>query len=1381
MTGLRTPVAARVRTAVTVVDTVTDERVEVLLELQPDDRVSALEAALVELLHPRGSGLWLGAEGLEPSTRLRDVGLRAGSVLGVGGPLDLHRPTGGLEVQVVSGPGAGDVHVLAEGDTVLGRDALRGLSGPPVLLSCAPAGVVARELRPGARPVALGPGTLLTVGDSLLSVRPAAGRSGLSAFGAIEVTRPPRLRTQAAVSTVEVPAEPTAPEPRRLAVLPLLLPVVLGVVMAVLSSPLFLLFTLMSPLMALSTWWTDRKHGRRSGAKAAAAHLEAMAALDATVTALTRNETAARRDACPDPAAVLQLAVGPGPRLWERRRRDDDSLLLRVGTGALPSTTVRFSTSAVTSPPPAPELTDVPVSVSLRSVGVLGVAGEVEQARAVARWLVGQAAALHSPKDLSVWLLVDPSRPASEPDWGWLRWLPHTAPGADQDCFALVGTSIDGVTARVAELTALVSARTAAARDVRSQLATRAEPDLLVVLDGARALRALPGMPVVLRDGPAVGVHVVCLEDRPLLLPEECQAVVADGALQVAGSEPVAVRLDLVSAAWADELARGMAPLRDAVVDDGEVQIPSSARLLEVLQLDPPTAAGVRARWGRTTAAVVGVDADGPFVLDLRKDGPHVLVAGTTGAGKSELLQTLVASLAVANRPDAMTFVLVDYKGGAAFKDCARLPHTVGMVTDLDGHLVERALASLTAELKTRELVLQQAGAKDIEDFWSGGGSLPRLVIVIDEFASLVEELPDFVRGLVGIAQRGRSLGVHLVLATQRPSGVVSPEIRANTNLRVALRVTDSAESLDVLDAPDAAAISKSTPGRAYARTGHASLSAFQCARVGGRRPGAGVASPLDAFEVPWSAVGAAVPARRPEAEPDEDATDLHALVEAVLAAAEGMPLPRSPWLEPLSSLALASLSGTGLQVPFGLEDHPAAQQQRPAVLDLEHGSHLLVAGAARSGRSTFLRTLAASLALTVSPDDAHLYALDCGNGALLPLADLPHTGAVVSRTQVDRADRLLARLTAEVTRRQELFASQGWASLAEQRSSGDPLPYLVLLVDRWEGFTAAFDDVDAGRMTDAFLRLLREGPGAGLRVVLTGDRSALLGKVSSAIEDTVVLRLADRSDYALAGLSPRQLPEVIPDGRGFRGTGVELQVAQLEVTFPDLAAALRPPTRTPFRVEALPARVSRADAALLPAPDPVGVGVGGDDLALLGFDPALHGPGFTIAGPPRSGRSTALLGLARGLLAAGTTVCVLTPRPSPLRDLAGTVRLSGDPAELASALNGTAGPVAVLVDDAELLASSPVADLLTQVLRDGRDQGHSVVLAGTTDELASTFRGFSTEARKSRSGLLLGLTSHLDGELLGVRLPRSAVSAGPIGRGLLIRNGQVVPVQVPV
>jgi S-DNA-T family DNA segregation ATPase FtsK/SpoIIIE len=723
-------------------------------------------------------------------------------------------------------------------------------------------------------------------------------------------------------------------------------------------------------------------------------------------------------------------------------------------------------------------------------------------------------------------------------------------------------------------------------------------------------------------------------------------------------------------------------------------------------------------------------------------------------------------------------------------------------------------------------------------------------LIVIDEFASLVRDLPDFVTGLVNIAQRGRSLGIHLLLATQRPSGVVSADIRANTNLRIALRVTDRGESSDVIDAPDAASITKATPGRAYVRFGHASLVPFQAARIGGPYP-AGSLSPDAAARtatgtwlapLTWADLGRPEPVPPPLARPaDEEVTDLKVLVEQLRLAASalGVPAQPSPWLQPLptavqlNALWSAAVARQAL-VPFGMADFPARQAQELAGLSLTAFTHLMAAGAPRSGRSQLLRTIAGALALAYSCRDVHLYGIDCGNGALLPLTGLPHCGAVISRTEAERAARLLRRLDAELTRRQELLAAGGFASVTEQRAAtsssgtqfrprmmagserhGDdmPLAHVFLFIDRWEGFTASLGEADGGALTEIVTRVLSEGASAGVHLIMTGDRSLLAGRISSLCEEKLVFKLADREDYALAGLRGRDLPGDVPPGRAFRaGSGTEIQAALLgpDPSGQGQAAALQaiaetcvrrddavPLSSRPFRVDAAPGRITFEQAwALRPTTAYSSaprsglwglVGVGGDSLQALGPDLSRGVPAFTVAGPAGSGRSTILVTMARSFLAAGTRVVIAAPRPSPLRSLAeaaGVERVfTGDSLEedeLAAALASLDGPCVVLVDDAELLRDCDAAAELSAILA---NPGRGLVMAGDPEAgLCAGFGGWQIDAKRARRGCLTAPTSPGDGELIGARLTRGQIGqpARP-GRCLLnTGDGHLITVTVP-
>ncbi len=1177
----------------------------VVVDAEAGTTVAELGAVLAARLKVTGAGagsdqpVFSGTIRLRPEAPLAAAGLVHGSTVGLGGPAAEATVQPALfELAVIGGAAAGPSIALPAAATLtVGREANADLAVPDAQVSRRHARVTATDgsavvedigSRNGvgwrghriAGPQPLQPDDVFQVGESVIALRrpapPVAVVDPPGPAGTRRFNRPPRIPPPAPDHELEVPTEPSKPPGRRFPLASILAPIAIGLVLVVvLKSLTYAVFIALSPIMVAANYLSDRRSGRREYRAKLADYRRAVAELDAALAASAGADERARRDALPDPAALVRIAQAPTARLWERRPDDADFLSVRVGLTSRPAG-LRFRGPA---PDRAPVARLVPVAFDLAGAGVAGLAGPRPMAMAWARAALAQIAALHSPREVAVVVLTGQG---DADDWAWTLWLPHLVPpDPGWGCRRLVAAGRQQVEERLADLRRLIDERQEATRTLLAD--QPAGRRVVVVLDGARRLRVVDGLSDVLRRGPGAGVYALCLDEHEHNLPEECRVAVSPEPevnsrviLRRKGVEPVADILpDGMSEDTATRLALAIAPLRDAAgVAPGGGEVPRSARLLELLGLDSPGSADVRRAWtaspgGRCTEAVVGAGGTGPFAVDLRADGPHGLVAGTTGAGKSELLQTLVTSLAVGNRPDALNFVLVDYKGGSAFKDCRLLPHCVGLVTDLDGHLAARALASLTAELKRRETLLAAAGAKDIEEYWAltdgqAPEPLPRLVIVIDEFATLVEEVPEFVSGVVGIGMRGRSLGVHVLLATQRPGGTVSADMRANLNLRICLRVADNGDSVDVIGVPDAARIGRETPGRAYARTGYNDLTLFQAARVGvalstaagpeATAGGARRAPQVEPLSVP------AMGNRPPEIEGEEGAasgpTELTLLVAAVNQAAceLGVQAGSSPWLPPLGQVipvqAVACRVGPDavgpLRAVIGVVDVPEAQTQEPFVLDLARAGSVLVGGSVRSGRSTTLRTIAAGLCRSAGPADLHMYAIDCGNRALDPLAALPHCGAVVSADDPDRLTRLMQMLGAQVQSR-------------ARSGSGDPGPAVVVLVDRLEAFVSRYGERDGGQLVDAFDRLLREGRAVGVHFVMSGDRTAFTSRLASAVEARLVLRQADRSDYSLFGLDARQVPAHMPNGRAiWAQDGHEVQIAVLGTDGTEDSAGIR-------------------------------------------------------------------------------------------------------------------------------------------------------------------------------------------------------------------------------
>lgn len=1291
----------------------------------------------------------------EPVAHLRD-----GDVLVLGAAAAPEQAEG-VHLEVIGGPDAGRSITLAPGRHLLGRGTPPLFSTDPLVsrehldVVVAPdGGITMTDLDSpnGTRidghrlaPAVASPwpaGGVVRIGDTAMT----HGRDAASASlvpgpgGTTVVNRAPRIADGATPLSIEFPPPPARTEAGRAPVLASIAPLAAGLLLAVVIRRWeFLAFAVMSPLVVLAQWASDRWRARQSDRRSAAAHAQAIATAEHALSTAVSADARRRHAASPDLPALVRAATDRTSLLWHRGIDDDDALTLRVGTGSAPAHVVIKGHRLV------PSLDDVPICVDLRGRPMLGICGPDKLATAVARSLVAQAATLLGPGALQIRVLA----PGRSSAWSWTRWLPHLRRSPDQPA---------GLTVTAGELRAAFD-------DLRS-----GDPRThrLVVVDGVHDA----SMAAALAE--CVDTAVLWLAATESALPSVCEEVISIGgsparaALRGATTADDVVP-DVLDADLAESVARALCPLRDSVASASA--IPSEVRWssLHHLRLEDgaeATATALARRWrsGPTSAACLGVTADAPYVVDLDRDGPHMLVAGTTGSGKSELLQTLVASLVAVNSPTDLALLLVDYKGGAAFGPCTTLPHTVGVLTDLDPASTTRAIESLSAELRRRERVLAAAGVPDL-DRWrlraaNSDEHLPRLVIVVDEFATLAEDLPDFIGGLVGIAQRGRSLGVHLVLATQRPEGAVSADIRANVRLRVCLAVARETESRDVIDGPQALSISRTTPGRALVRLGSCELIEMQTARVAGHLPVE--RSSLVRIVAPGAADTTPASADSP--------TELDVLVEAATRAARltGARIATPPWLSPLpEQVALSELLAGATDaeaVPIGLVDLPHVQCQPPLTLERRSADPLLFVGGARSGRTTAVLTVATSLAATSSPDRLHIWAIDSGSG-LAALANLPHTGAVVDVRDNDRLERLVCFLVEEVERRRAAVR--------------DEEPSLLLVVDSWEGLGHATADADAGRSQDLLLRLVTEGPGVGLRVVMTADRSGLTGRVGSAFSEHICLRLPDRSDYALLGLPPRQVPRDLPPGRGLR-SGADVALVQLAAPDVDaIAAAARwPAPATPARrFDSLPARVPLHSLPRQPR-DVVVVGLRGDDLTTVCVDPAETGGSLLVAGPPRSGRSTALVSIATQL--QDRPVVAVCARRGPLhrrRDLA--VVVDGSNADEVRAAIAAADHPALLVDDVDLLDDAGVLDAIEAAVRAARDGRGFVVLAGATDAMAAMFRGPVAQARRARAGLLLRPEGPHDGELLGLRLRRRPGHTDPPGRGFLAIHGTALPVQV--
>ena len=1362
--------------------------------------------------------------------RLRSTGLLDGDDLVEVAASDRGKPGTGartapqstvVEVAVVVGPDTGRRFSLVPGTYDLGRGEQASLQVADDQVSRRQAELVVRPdgsvqitdlgstngtLVDGTKvtgPVTVQSTVRVAMGNSELEIRPSVTSDGPSVdlqpdgAGGLVISRNPSFRQLPEPVKLTMPNTPTESERRGLPWVGMLVPLVFaGVVFAWTKQPMFLLFALLSPITVGANLVVDRRSEKKRRSSLADSHVAKLAAVRADLESALTSERSWLTGAYPTGNEAAELAQRRTSRLWERSPDDHDFLGLRLGRGEVPAS-LRVEGAWTGA---QPHLSDAPIAVELPRVGVLGVAGRRSERLAVARSLIAQLAALHSADEVRVHL-VDPQ--GAEEDWGALRWLPHCWDARDR--FLSVSRTPSEVQDVLARLSRELGEQAELGKHARSRRAS------VLILDSASTLRRRTDVADLLSAGPAAQVYAIALDDAAGLLPEECRAVAVVNGAQVDVQDRLAQttlrgQSDVLDADALLRACRALAPVRRVSGQNAAGAIPSQLTLFDLV--GRPTATSIAETWRRDArrglAAPVGRSAEGDLTIDLVTAGPHALVGGTSGSGKSEMMQTWVGSMALQHDPSTLNFLFIEYKGLSAFRNLQRLPHQVGLVTNLSPELALRALDSLNAELRRRQELFVEAAVSDIADYQAAqdrGASLavlPRLVIVLDEFAELKQALPDFVDGLIRVARIGRSLGVHLILATQQVGRAVSQDISGNAELRISLRAKEVEDSHAVIGTADAARIPQSIRGRAITKRGDLPLLEFQSAWSGA--PAASDGRRSVTWE-PWE--WAAIESRYTTVmdTPVVTETELEVAVEAIgeAHAAAGLPAPHRVFTEPLPLMVpweeldeqlhtegLTDLVRLGGPV-IGRRDDLRTQTQGAYALPLLRG-HVSCIGSAQTGRTTLLRTTTAAWATALPPSMFSFHTIDGARG-LTSLKAFPHLGTHAS-AEDDHVVRLLTLLATEVNRRLDWLTGLGFDDLVEYwaRPGGDPVPWTLLVVDRFEELVSR---IERGPGEAALDRILSHGHAAGITVLAAGDETLARNRWLNRFSVRLLLRNVGTVEPTAVGLPARTKLSDLPNGRARESAdGTEVQIAvvggstvmsEQNDALRALAAALAERWGTDgsdaasaaVRIQELPDVVPAATLPHAASAEGLVLGLSGDEASA--YELSTSDFPLLVAGPVGSGCTTTLALLISAWAGQGRSVLVCAPDGSPLL---------ANPLPGVRALDHAA---AASLAWAELLADPDTWVVVDGLERD--DLPDALVDAITAQTPSERFAGATLAMRFvpepllkiGAKGTLLYLCPEEPWHVTsyGPNLDKSQCFTGPSGRGWHFRSTGAERVQV--
>jgi DNA segregation ATPase FtsK/SpoIIIE, S-DNA-T family len=840
--------------------------------------------------------------------------------------------------------------------------------------------------------------------------------------------------------------------------------------------------------------------------------------------------------------------------LWERGPGQDDFLKVRLGIGDLPfNGEIKYPERRFTLEDDnlqetlyemfeaTPILEQVPVTVGLMEERVSGIVGNREEVKSFVKGLIFQLTALHSYDELKLVFIYDKNE---QEDWKFVKWLPHV--WNDGRSVRFIATDAN----EVKELSSFFE-KEIGQRQERGDFEQTEELQHYVVFSMSKALAPKAEMVnLLLKEKRNIGFSLIALYDELKNLPKECTNVIelSKEYSKIYDKDDISgqytgFKADIYMEEDAEELSVMLANIQlDSARES--YKLPEMLTFLEMFGVGKIEHLNALTRWKennptKTIGTQIGVDTAGePFMIDLHEKyhGPHGLVAGMTGSGKSEFIMTFILSLAVNYHPDEVAFILIDYKGGGMANAFIDLPHLAGTITNLDGAAVKRSLVSIQSELKRRQAIFSETSRRIDESnidiykyqklYREGQVTEPlqHLFIISDEFAELKAQQPEFMEQLVSAARIGRSLGIHLILATQKPSGVVDDQIWSNSKFRISLKVQEKADSMEVIKRPDAAELS--TTGRFYLQVGFNELFMLgQSAWAGAPYfPADKVEKQKDDSVVVIDHLGRVMKkakidrkksaVKNPPKQIDEVTDYL-----AKLASQENIKV-RPLWLEPIPELIYidelkakykVAARNKELNPVIGEYDDPANQRQMVMTMPITRDGNAVIYGIAGSGKTTFVSTMIYSLMEQHTPNEVNFYLMDFGSETLTWFREAPHVGEVMLSHESEKIGNLFKMLTTEVERRKKLLANYGGDFNTYNEVSNDTLPSMIIVIHNYSAFSEMYEDHEE---TISFLT--REGVKYGLYFIVTAiNTGALRYRLLQNFKQMYVLQLNDPSEYS--------------------------------------------------------------------------------------------------------------------------------------------------------------------------------------------------------------------------------------------------------------------------